>query len=344
MLEPTDEHWHPPTKQRHWNESFYFNFFDTDGGWACATRVGATPSAGGQDGFICLYLPDHTTGFVRTSQSLDEDRSRIAAGGIELRCVEPFRTWQIAYEGPIHHFNEPASNEDLRRTLDREAPTRLLKLELEVTSLHVALDYDKRSIRMRPMGDLVRSAGSGNAFHALRRAFRALVALPAMMDAHHYEQSGTVRGTVTLDGKPTAIRGLGERDHSWGVRDMRAPANWRWLSCQFGEDLCFNATQVDVLGMRVQGGFVLHDGVTEALESWRYATTHATSSFWPDTVEVVLTTKSGYQVALDAEVVTPLPVVARTEDEDVLVTAARASYRWGDRTADGMVEFMEQLR
>jgi hypothetical protein len=101
---------------------------------------------------------------------------------------------------------------------------------------------------------------------------------------------------------------------------------------------------VDVLGMRVQGGFVLHDGVTEALESWRYGTTHATSSFWPDTVQAVLTTKSGYQVALDAEVATPLPVIARTEDEDVLVTAARARYHWGDRTADGMVEFMEQLR
>jgi hypothetical protein len=84
--------------------------------------------------------------------------------------------------------------------------------------------------------------------------------------------------------------------------------------------------------------------VTEALESWGYRATHGTSSFWPDTIEVFLTAKSGYQVALDAEVVTPLPVIARTENEDVLVTAARAHYRWGDRTADGMVEFMEQLR
>jgi predicted secreted hydrolase len=165
-----------------------------------------------------------------------------------------------------------------------------------------------------------------------------------MMKAHHYEQSGAIRGTVTVDGEATAIAGVGQRDHSWGVRDMRAPASWRWLSCQFGEGLCFNATQVDVLGMRVQGGFVLHGGVTEALESWRYEATHTTSSFWPDTLGVVLTAKSGARFALEAEVTTPLPVIATTQSDDVLVTAARAKYRWGAQTADGMVEFMEQLR
>ena len=163
------------------------------------------------------------------------------------------------------------------------------------------------------------------------------------MKANHYEQSGTARGTLTLDGKATEISGFGQRDHSWGVRDMRAPANWRWLSCQFGDDLCFNATQVDVLGMRVQGGFVLYGGVSEALESWRYEAKRS-SSYWPDALEIVLTAKSGAQFALEAEVTTALPVIAPTEDDDVLVTAARARYRWGSRSADGMVEFMEQLR
>jgi hypothetical protein len=84
--------------------------------------------------------------------------------------------------------------------------------------------------------------------------------------------------------------------------------------------------------------------VTEALTSWRCEPKHTTSSFWPDTIGIVLTAKSGYQFALDAEVITPLPVIAKTEAEDVLVTAARAKFHWGGRTADGMVEFMEQLR
>ena len=344
MLERSDEHWHQPTKHSHWNESFYFNFFDLDSGWAGATRVGVTPNKGVQDGFVCLYLPDGTTAFIRTSQPVDPDRSRIASGGIEVRCVEPLHTWQVQYNGPIHHFASQATSDDIRRTLDSSAPTKHLQLELEFASLHAPFDYDQRTVQRRPMRDLLRAATAKNPLRTLQRTFRTLGALPAMMKANHYEQSGTARGTVTVDGEATAVAGFGQRDHSWGVRDMRAPANWRWLSCQFGNDLCFNATQVDVLGMRVQGGFVLYGGVTEALEGWRYEASHRSSAFWPDTLDVVLTAKSGAQFALQVEVTTPLPVIAKTEEDDVLVTAARAKYRWGSRAAIGMVEFMEQLR
>lgn len=343
MLERTDEHWHEPTDHAHWNESFYFNFFDAEKGWACAVRIGATPNAREQDGFICLYLPDQTTGFVRTTQQLG-DRTEIVAGELEFRCRTPFEAWEVRYDGPIHHFVEAASDNDVRRTLLSEGPTKRLRLNLEFQAGHPPVDYDKRRVVMRPLADLFRGLGGGHRFRKLRNAFRTLRALPSMMGAHHYEHSGVIHGTVSVDGETVALEGVGQRDHSWGVRDMRAPANWRWMSCQFGDDLSFNATQVDVLGLRVQGGFVLHDGITEVLESWHYDATRGSSRFWPDEVQLVLRTMSGVEFVVAAKVTTPLPVVAETEDDPVLVTAARARYRWGERTADGMVEFMEQLR
>jgi len=344
MFESADEHWHRPTNERHWNESFYFNCFDAETGWACATRVGITPNANDQDGFICLYLPDQSTAFIRTSQAFDETRSKIASGKIEFSCIAPFQTWQIRYDGPIHHFSEAASDDDIRRTLDRAAPSKQLRLDLEIHALNAPVDYAKRSVRMRPLAEWTRGAGSAGSLRSLAGSLRTLATLPAMMKANHYEQSTKIRGIVTLDGKPNAIAGFGQRDHSWGVRDMRAPSSWRWLSCQFGEDLCFNATQVDVLGMRVQGGFVLHEGVTEALASWRYQATYGASAYWPDTLDVVLTARSGRRFVLQAQIIAPLPVIARTDGDDVVVTAARAKYRWGARTADGMVELMEKLR
>jgi hypothetical protein len=343
MLEITDEYWHSPTKHRHWNESFYFNFFDQARGWACAARVGVTPNAGERDGFICLYLPDQTTGFIRLAEPIDVLGGAIRSGGIELRCIEPFRAWHIGYDGPILHFSEPASDADLHRTLDASKPSKHLRLDLEVSAAHPPFDYDERSIRLRPFEELARRSTREKPLRTLQRTFRALLALPSMMGAHHYEQSGTGRGTIEVDGAQTKIDGHGQRDHSWGVRDMRAPASWRWLSCQFGAELSFNATQVDLLGLRVQGGFVVHDGIAEALTSWRCEPTYGSSAWWPDSLGVVLTAKSGSQFALEAEVITPLPVVAKTEHEDVLVTAARAKYVWGERIAHGMVEFMEQL-
>jgi hypothetical protein len=343
MLQPSDEHWHASTKQAHWNESFYFNAFDTDAGWACAVRVGVSPNAGTRDGFICLYLPDHATGFIRMSQSLGDDRAVIAVGGIELHCAEPFGGWRISYDGPIHHYQRAASSGDILRTLDTRVPTKHFALELEVEGSSPAVDYDDRSVRMRPVGEMLRFGKRSAPFRTLRRTLRALGALPAMMAAHHYEQSMTVRGTVTVDGERHLIAGHGQRDHSWGVRDMGVPVSWRWVSCQFGDDLCFNATQVDVLGMRVQSGFVQQGGDTEALDSWGYEARHDTSPYWPDSMDLWLKTKSGRRLALEAEVTTPLPVIADPDSRDVLVTAARAKYRWGGRVADGMVEFMERL-
>lgn len=343
MWEAADEHWHQPSDHAHWNESFYFNVFDADTGWACAARVGATPNAGEQDGFICLYLPDDTTGFIRTSEALDDDHSRIAAGGLELLCLEPFRAWQIRYDGPIHRFEEPAKLDALRRTLDPDAPSKHLTLDLEARSLHAPFDYRKRSLRMRPLRDMLGGAGPRSPWQRARRTLRTLRTLPAMTRAHHYEQPVTIRGSLGIDGEATSIVGLGQRDHSWGVRDMRAPARWRWLSCSFGEDFGFNATQVDVLGMRVLAGFVLHDGAAERLRSWQYDAQHGTSAYWPDVLSVTLVTESGRRFALEAEVVTPLPVIAQTQGEEAVVTASRATFRSGDRTAVGMVELMEQL-
>ena len=342
MLEPTDEHWHASTKQAHWNESFYFNAFDTAAGWGCAVRVGASPNACTRDGFVCLFLPDHTTGFIRTSQQLTGDESRIVAGGIEPVCAEPFERWRITYDGPIHHYSRAASSSDILCTLT-SAPEKHLVLELELEALSTVVDYEDRSVRMRPVSELVRFGKRGNTLRTIQRTLRALGALPAMMGAQHYEQSMSMRGTLTVDGERHTIAGYGQRDHSWGVRDMGVPASWRWVSCQFGDDLCFNATQVDLLGMRVQSGFVYAAGETEAIDRWGYDATHDTSPYWPDSMEVRLETKSGREITLAAKVTTPLPVIAEPDRADVLVTAARAEYRWKGRTADGVVEFMERL-
>ena len=343
MLKAADEHWHAATKQAHWNESFYFNAFDTDAGWACAVRVGASPNAGTRDGFVCLYLPDDSTAFIRTSESLGDDGSEIASGGIELHCAGPFRRWQVGYDGPIHHYPRATPGGHIHRTLDTNAPMKHLVLALEVEGLSPAVDFDDRAVRMRPIAEMLGVGKPRNPLRTLRRTVRALRALPAMINAHHYEQSMIVRGEVRIDGEPHPIAGYGQRDHSWGVRDMGVPASWRWVSCQFGEDLCFNATQVDVLGMRVQSGFVHGGGETESLDSWGYEATHDTSPLWPDSMGLWLKTKSGRRIELEAEVTTPLPVIADPESRDVLVTAARAEYRWEGRTASGMVEFMERL-
>ncbi len=59
-----------------------------------------------------------------------------------------------------------------------------------------------------------------------------LAPLPPSLAAMHYEQSGKVRGTLSVAGKSYTINGSGHRDHSWGVRHWEGFHSWTALMGQ----------------------------------------------------------------------------------------------------------------
>jgi hypothetical protein len=124
---------------------------------------------------------------------------------------------------------------------------------------------------------------------------------------------------------------------------MRVPANWRWLSCQFGETFCFNATQVDALALRVSGGYVFHEGQLDVLARWTCEPHYEDGKPWPERVEVCLTTRGGKEFRLQGRALAHVPVLAPAGRTLTLVTANRGLYTWQGQTSHGMIEFMEQL-
>lgn len=62
----------------------------------------------------------------------------------------------------------------------------------------------------------------------------------------HIEQSGWVRGTLTIDGERVALeRAYAHRDHSWGgERDWAKMHHWYYTSGELGAELSFNAVKV----------------------------------------------------------------------------------------------------
>lgn len=86
---PSEEKTHQAGPHKHWNESFYLNFFDLAGNWGGASRIGFSPNQGFADGFVCLYFPNGATGFIRTWESCRDHLNRSSAGPIEHACVKP---------------------------------------------------------------------------------------------------------------------------------------------------------------------------------------------------------------------------------------------------------------
>jgi len=78
--------------------------------------------------------------------------------------------------------------------------------------------------------------------------------------SEHLEQMGKVLGSLKVDDREYYVKGLGERDHSWGERDWTAPRAWVWLTCQVSEDFGFNVTKLYMDKGDIDAGFLYVDG------------------------------------------------------------------------------------
>ncbi|MHA1144539.1 MAG: DUF7064 domain-containing protein [Candidatus Helarchaeota archaeon] len=80
--------------------------------------------------------------------------------------------------------------------------------------------------------------------------------VPDILDQRHYEQSGIVKGTITLrNNESRPVNGLGHRDHSWGVRNWAHIKEWVWISAQF-PDWAMNCWLNTIRGKQYLHGFI----------------------------------------------------------------------------------------
>ena len=71
--------------------------------------------------------------------------------------------------------------------------------------------------------------------YALRRGTMR-VGHELIWDQSHIFQSGTYQGTLTVDGRARSIDGwIGQRDHSWGIRDHGRCPLWIWFQIQLDD-------------------------------------------------------------------------------------------------------------
>lgn len=78
---------------------------------------------------------------------------------------------------------------------------------------------------------------------------------------NHYETSGAITGSLTLDGEQFAVDGLFHRDHSWGTRLPSTLLSHRWVSGTVGPQLSFGSIVWHAQdGSFVKTGYVVRDG------------------------------------------------------------------------------------
>ncbi len=343
-ISKNDERLHPHDTHAAWNESYYCNFQDSDGKWSGAVRISFPPNQGHKDGFLILFLPDGTAGFIRCCEDLSGKIDTLSAGAFEHQCIEPFQKWRVRYKGPFFCFEDTTMADNFLKTMLVDLPRREIELDLNFTGFHEPYNfhhYIRKSFL--PMRMILSKLRPSYFLKHLPILFIKVPLLLAMGKAGHYEQAGHIKGTITVDGEMHPFTGTGQRDHSWGVRDMRVITHWQWFSCQFGEELAFNATRVEILGFQAIGGHAFYKGKCHSLRNWHLDADYDPTNKWAQTFKITLCLDTGEKLKLSGKALKNLPTMLTTRGLTAVVNEARSLFQWEGKESFGISEFMGQV-
>jgi hypothetical protein len=314
-LDPADEFMHENTGESNYNESMYFNFFDAEQRRGGFLRLGNRPNEGHAEMTVCLYEPDGSVLFNFKRPEI-RDNAAFEAGGARFQVEKPFERLAIRYEGKACQLARPLEMSDPKSAFQNN-PFVEVRLDLAI-------------------------AGVGPMFGGERTG--AASAHEMEFAKGHYEQHHRATGHVEIGGQRFAFDGLGLRDHSWGPRYWQAPAWYRWLTANFGDDLGFMASIVASKdGTETRGGF-LHRGKELVLVKDVSLDTDWTGpERVHDRMRVRLTCVDGSTVEVEGRVMSLIPLRNRRAGQTTRISEGMTEWTCGGRTGHGLSEYLDQV-
>lgn len=317
-----DEVMHAVGDDPAWSESYYFNFVDPNTRLGMFTRMGFRPGNGWADALHVVYLEGKRVAFTYGRREIGNDLSAydgdLSAGDLTLICEEAHRRWRITYSGPAQDIADAQIL--LQRRKSRPQGW------YEPATLNMDLTFDC----------LTQPHYSGQGARG------------------HFEQSGHVAGTITLNDNCWEVSGYGVRDKSWGPRDWGAgtrsseptmsgssgPSPFvNWFSMNFGDyaamgGACGRGENAEMVG----SGWMQRDGENLELENVRI-----TSSYQPDSivhtgVRLAAITSQGEELQIEGRVLNVCPTKIAMPGGATFVNEGLAEFRWGERTGFGIAE------
>ena len=138
------------------------------------------------------YHPKHP----KTSFEMDSTPNGISAENIQIKCVEPFKIWNVKYNG---------------------------KMRKGKTDELVGVEFDLNFHATTCVHDTERNVEIKNLAKAIAREGWTKQFFEELKNTHqlHYDQWGMMRGKLVLDGKKINFKCNSIRDHSYGQRDWQ---------------------------------------------------------------------------------------------------------------------------
>ncbi len=293
---------HEIGKEKDWNESYYFSFYDKGNDLLSFMRIGLKPNRGLKDVFCFFIMPDGA--LVGAQDQVPYDSPTMSARGLSFQNLEPEKRWRLLFAGNLAKLGPSA-----------RVPTNT-HFDLIFETLNPVFNY--------------RECVSGE---------KELVSKPVASE--HLEQVGRVTGHLLLGGREYKIHGLGERDHSWGVREWNAPKMWAWINCQFNENCAFNATKLVIGDIEIDAGYFFDGTCNRPLEKIKIEASFSKDGS-PEHLTMKLSDKSGkiYSVVAEAIKKATLPFHSPDGKTLSLLYETLGKYKMGEMTGYGILEYL----
>ena len=310
IAEITSEHerWQRPGHEEQWSDSFYFGGGDGRG-LAFYSRIGRRPNEGATEGALGTWLPGQgfLLSFARAGPDEAEEPERLAAGPVTYECALPLKLWEMRFEGPGRLF-ERAEHVATRRN------------EYEAVEVRAALRF---AAWIDPL------------------SFRS--GLAEGVATAHYEQPGSIAGTIEVAGRRHPLAGRGMRDHSWGVRDWQGVPYWRWFGMILDPDNFLVLNNVGRAGGdEVAGGFLMQDGVLAPIEGCETVSELDPELGCQRSFVARARDAAGRETTLSGRAVEVAPLRQRRDGRLTHVNEGLTEYDWDGRRGTGISEYLVQ--
>jgi len=140
----------------------------------------------------------------------------------------------------------------------------------EVGPIKIAMPSAGGNPHLRYDGDRVSVDCTFEALHPAFSYGRNPGGCPPWLAQDRVEQGGRYRGTVRVGDRVIEVDSLGQRDHSWGMRDWGAALHWKWWNVLAAPGMALHIMEIQAFGQNTVHGYVHKDGLTAsviALES-----------------------------------------------------------------------------
>ncbi len=233
------------TDHPEWNESYYFVFFNKRHNLGGMSRLGFKPNKPEGMSFFLLFLPDCSAAIYHHTQETKDYSKLPSVGGVSHNC-ESDGSWHYEFQGKMVIVKNP---EDLIKMREQLKLTMVLK----VLRKKLFKRFVKMNLNFTPINDVYEYS-----------EFMTPESLEIGKKAgdKHWEQIAIVSGEIQVGKEIYEIHEtIGQRDHTYGVRDWTGVGNWLYFVIWFNNNLAINpAVIVTDDGRLSTGGFLFKDG------------------------------------------------------------------------------------